>query len=199
MDTVIVPRPDGLITRDQAADLCGVTPQAITNWASSGYGPRNARRRLPVAKRENGRPLFDPVEVAKAEHATAPRARRMLSVALDAKEPAPRSSRTRGGLFLTFPSSWKGVQSPPRSSPVASATFRAAESRRRSRRVSPAGSCKVMVPDGPVTLMRPLPTRSTVPPASFTALASSRAAGLRHRSGISRQFLDHRVALTHPR
>lgn len=72
----IVPRPDGLITRAQAAALCGVTPEAITNWSRIGYGPKNSRRKLPVARRENGRPLYDPVEVAKAEHATARRARR---------------------------------------------------------------------------------------------------------------------------
>lgn len=71
----ICPRPDGLVTREQAARLAGVTPEAITNW-TRGYGPKANRRRLPVARRENGRPLFDPVEVAKAEHATAKRARR---------------------------------------------------------------------------------------------------------------------------
>jgi hypothetical protein len=74
----IVPRPDGLITRDQAAELCGVTPEAITNWSRAGYGPKHDRRRLPVARREHGRPLYDPVEVAKAEHATAVRARRVI-------------------------------------------------------------------------------------------------------------------------
>lgn len=73
--SVIVPRPDGLITRAQAAALCGVTPEAVTNW-TRGYGPRDDRRKLPVAKRINGHPLFDPVEVAKAKHATDKRARR---------------------------------------------------------------------------------------------------------------------------
>lgn len=73
---VIVPRHDGLITRDQAARLCGVTPEAVTNWARVGYGRRQERRKLPVAKREQGRPLFDPVEVQKAEYATRKRARR---------------------------------------------------------------------------------------------------------------------------
>lgn len=72
---VIVPRPDGLITRAQAAALCGVTPEAISNW-TRGYGPKNDRRKLPVTKRINGHPLFDPVEVAKADHATKKRARR---------------------------------------------------------------------------------------------------------------------------
>jgi hypothetical protein len=75
LQLTITPRKDGLITREQAAQLCGVTPEAITNW-TRGYGPRADRRQLPVARRESGRPLFDPVEVAKAEHATALRARR---------------------------------------------------------------------------------------------------------------------------
>ena len=76
MPDPIIPRPDGLITRDQAAALCGVTPEAITNWTRVGYGPKNAKVRLPVRRREHGRPLYDPVEVQKAEHATARRARR---------------------------------------------------------------------------------------------------------------------------
>lgn len=76
---VVQPRPDGLITRAQAALLCGVTPEAITNWQRLGYGPKSDRRFLAVAKRVNGRPLYDPVEVAKAEYATARRARRFAA------------------------------------------------------------------------------------------------------------------------
>lgn len=73
----IMPRADGLISRGQAAALCGVTPEAITNWVRLGYGPKDDRRKLPVARRDSGgHPRFDPVEVAKAEHATATRARR---------------------------------------------------------------------------------------------------------------------------
>jgi len=75
MSLTIVPRPDGLITRAQAAALCEVTPEAISNW-TRGYGPKHNRGKLPVARRVNGRPLFDPVEVAKAKHATDKRARR---------------------------------------------------------------------------------------------------------------------------
>ena len=78
MAAEIMPRADGLITRGQAAALCGVTPEAITNWVRLGYGPKHDRRKLPVKRRDStGHPLFDPVEVAKAEHATAPRARRV--------------------------------------------------------------------------------------------------------------------------
>jgi hypothetical protein len=76
--TLRITRGDGLIDRDQAAELCGVTPDAITQWSTRGYLSRDgqARHKLPVAKRENGRPLYDPVEVAKADHATSKRARR---------------------------------------------------------------------------------------------------------------------------
>src|SRR6266702_8033920 len=75
-------------------------------------------------------------------------------------------------------------------SPVASAILPAAPSRRRSRRVSPAGSRIVMVPLGPVILIRPVPARSAVPPALRTAATSSRAALLRQRSGIYRDVLS---------
>jgi hypothetical protein len=75
---VRITRGDGLITREQAAELCGVTPGTISQWIGRGYGPKDSHRRLPVAKRENGRILLDPVEVAKADHATARRARRIV-------------------------------------------------------------------------------------------------------------------------
>ena len=70
-----ITRWDGLITVEQAAELCGVKPVTVRNWANRGYGPKNARRKLPV-KRENGRLLVDPVELAKADHATKGPARR---------------------------------------------------------------------------------------------------------------------------
>jgi DNA-binding transcriptional MerR regulator len=77
---VRITRGDGLIDRSQAAELCGVEPDTVTLWATRGYLSRDGseRRRLPVAKRENGHPLYDPVEVQKAEYATAKRARRVL-------------------------------------------------------------------------------------------------------------------------
>lgn len=71
-----ITRWDGLITREMAAELCGVTPDAISQWISRGYGPKGARVKLPVAKREGRAILLDPVEVAKADHATRERARR---------------------------------------------------------------------------------------------------------------------------
>jgi uncharacterized protein YjcR len=73
-----ITRFDGLIDVEQAAELCGVKPVTIRAWTQRGYGPKDGRRRLPVAKRENGRVLLDPVEVAKADHATKGPARRSV-------------------------------------------------------------------------------------------------------------------------
>lgn len=73
-----ITRSDGLIGIEQAAELCGVAQVTIRNWISRGYGPKNDRRKLAVAKRENGRILLDPIEVAKADHATSKRARRVV-------------------------------------------------------------------------------------------------------------------------
>jgi hypothetical protein len=77
---VRITRGDGLIDRTMAAELCGVDPDTVTLWSTRGYLLRDGseRRYLPVAKREKGRPLYDPVEVQKAEYATALRARRAL-------------------------------------------------------------------------------------------------------------------------
>jgi hypothetical protein len=73
-----ITRADGLIDRDTAARLCGVTPDTISQWISRGYGPRGAKKKLPVARREGRAVLLDPVEVAKADHATKYRARRAV-------------------------------------------------------------------------------------------------------------------------
>ena len=75
-----ITRGDGLIDRDQAAELSGVTPDAVTVWATRGYmatiGGEQIRQFLPVAKREGRKPLYDPIEVQKAEFATRKRGRR---------------------------------------------------------------------------------------------------------------------------
>lgn len=73
-----ITRDDGLIDRDQAAELCGVTPDAITIWATRGYLSRDGKERrfLPVARREGRKPLYDPVEVAKADYAVRRRSGR---------------------------------------------------------------------------------------------------------------------------
>ena len=65
-----VTRADGLVTRDQAAELCGVLPDTVSMWVRRGH--------LRVAKREGRTPLFDVIELARAEHATAKRARRQI-------------------------------------------------------------------------------------------------------------------------
>lgn len=73
-----ITRGDGLIDRVQAAELCGVTPDAVTIWATRGYWTRDRKTHcvLPVAKREGRKPLYDPVEVQKAEYHTRRRGRR---------------------------------------------------------------------------------------------------------------------------
>lgn len=79
-----ITRGDGLIDRDQAAELCGVTPDAVTIWSTRGYiatvikgGAKvKVRQYLLVAKREGRKPLYDPVEVQKAEWHTRKRGRR---------------------------------------------------------------------------------------------------------------------------
>jgi hypothetical protein len=75
---LLITRDDGLIDRDQAADLCGITPDAVTLWATRGYKSRDGKHRyfLPVAKREGRRPLYSLIEVQKAEWHTRKRGRR---------------------------------------------------------------------------------------------------------------------------
>lgn len=77
-DTVVVARPDGLIPVADAALLSGVDERTVRNWIYRGYycDVLGARCFLPVAKREGWLILLDPVQVARAEHATARRARR---------------------------------------------------------------------------------------------------------------------------
>ncbi|HEX5268912.1 MAG TPA: hypothetical protein VFW33_00430 [Gemmataceae bacterium] len=77
-DRLLITRGDGLIDRDQAAELAGVTPDAVTIWATRGYWTRDRSQHLvlPVAKREGRKPLYDPVEVQKAEWHTRRRGRR---------------------------------------------------------------------------------------------------------------------------
>ena len=73
----VVPGPGGWITTEQAAALCGVAPVTVRNWILRGYvGPDGKRVKLKTVGRYKRRLLLDPVEVAKAERATAKRARR---------------------------------------------------------------------------------------------------------------------------
>jgi hypothetical protein len=73
-----ITRGDGLIDREQAAALCGVSPDAITIWATRGYWTRDGATHcvLPVAKREGRKPLYELVEVQKAEYHTRRRGKR---------------------------------------------------------------------------------------------------------------------------
>lgn len=79
---MVITRDDGLIDRDTAAELCGVTPDAVTIWSSRGYvdtvNGAKVRRFLPVAKREGRTPLYEPLEVARAERATRRRGGRFV-------------------------------------------------------------------------------------------------------------------------
>jgi hypothetical protein len=87
---VQITRGDGLIDRDQAAALARVTPDAVTMWATRGYivtttengAKKRERHFLPVAKREGRKPLYDPVEVQKAEWNTRIRGRRATAADL---------------------------------------------------------------------------------------------------------------------
>ena len=74
----VTPGPGGYITTEQAARLCGVKPVTVRNWINRGWQTNDGVRKLPVAFRYRGRIMLDPVEVQKAEHATAERARRVI-------------------------------------------------------------------------------------------------------------------------
>ena len=79
-----ITRGDGLIDRDQAAELAGVGPNAVTLWATRGYivtltvngEKRRERHFLPVALREGRKPLYRVADVQKAEFHTRKRGRR---------------------------------------------------------------------------------------------------------------------------
>jgi Helix-turn-helix domain len=68
MDDVTTVGPDGLITTEQAAKLCGVKPVTVRQWVT--------REILPVAGYHKRRILLNVVDVAKAELATRKTARR---------------------------------------------------------------------------------------------------------------------------
>jgi hypothetical protein len=86
---VRITRADGLITRAEAAALCGVRPDTISQWISRGYQTRDGQQaKLPVAKREGRTVLLEPVEVQKAEYATAVRARRLVEPEEPGDDPA---------------------------------------------------------------------------------------------------------------
>ncbi len=64
-----ITRGDGLWTTAQAAEHAKVQPNTIRQWVRRGHLE-------PAGLDEGGRPLFDPIAVAKAEFATHKHARR---------------------------------------------------------------------------------------------------------------------------
>jgi hypothetical protein len=75
----ITPDPGGCISVAQAAAVCGVDEKTVRNWRTRGYiGADGTRVYLRDCGRWKGQIRLDPVEVAKAEHATARRARRFI-------------------------------------------------------------------------------------------------------------------------
>ncbi|MFI6496888.1 MerR family transcriptional regulator [Nonomuraea typhae] len=66
---MLVTRGDGLWTTAQAAQHAKVKPGTIRQWVSRGHLAK-------AGLDEKGHPLFDPIEVAKAEYATHKHARR---------------------------------------------------------------------------------------------------------------------------
>ena len=63
VDVLEITRVDGLISREQAAELCGVRPDTISQWVR--------RDVLPVARREGRNVFFELVALAKAKHLTS--------------------------------------------------------------------------------------------------------------------------------
>lgn len=80
MVSVIVPNEAGMITVRQAAELCDVTEMTVRNWYNRGWHDEDKSIvKMPIAYRHKGIVYLDPLEVAKAERATAERARRLTS------------------------------------------------------------------------------------------------------------------------
>ncbi len=80
--TAIVPNESGKITVRQAALLCGVSEITVRNWYNRGWHDEAGNVvKMPIAYRYKGLVYLDPVEVAKAERATAERARRLTASA----------------------------------------------------------------------------------------------------------------------
>jgi hypothetical protein len=70
----IVPTPDGLITVAQAAALTNRSVEAVRSWIRRGYKAADGSRvKVQVKRRDGWLILVDPVEIAKAAHATDPR------------------------------------------------------------------------------------------------------------------------------
>lgn len=68
---MLITRADGLVDIKQAAQLCHVGESTIRVWVARGHLEK-------AGLDEHGRSLFDPVALAKAEHKTRKRARRVF-------------------------------------------------------------------------------------------------------------------------
>ena len=77
---MMITRGDGLVDRDQAAELAGVSPDAVTLWATRGYKTRDGKQRLylPVAKRAAG-PRKPPAQVVGPASNLIPKNARITS------------------------------------------------------------------------------------------------------------------------
>lgn len=64
--------PDELLTTAQAAELAGVTPQAVRVWHHRGHLE-------PAGRNDRGHNLWRLVDVARAEHHTREHARRVVA------------------------------------------------------------------------------------------------------------------------
>jgi hypothetical protein len=64
----VTPRRDGRVSRAQAAALCRVDPDTISQWISRGH--------LKDVKREGRRVWLEPVELQRVEYKLRERARR---------------------------------------------------------------------------------------------------------------------------
>lgn len=63
----VIPAPEGveMVTREEVAEICGVTPRTVTRWATQGYLTKyeDARGRVAYAKvQAEAMNRFEPVE-----------------------------------------------------------------------------------------------------------------------------------------
>ena len=69
---------DALWTVAEAADQMGVSESAIRKWVHRGHLPVARNHDGEEIRDPQGRPRFHPIEVARAEHLTRERARRVV-------------------------------------------------------------------------------------------------------------------------
>lgn len=74
---------ESLLSTTDASRLAGVSVAAISNWRERGYLDATGKRvhLEPAATDRRGRPMYRWIDIAKAEHATRGRARRVWPAA----------------------------------------------------------------------------------------------------------------------